>query len=155
MRAVLQNLSKWHLKLCVRLHLFVPVYGSCLYYMSPGNTAQSVYKTGNLSFSYIRNKCWQCIVIWCQGHVTLLPSSHNLSHEKHTGQLKVNIKTASDGKINCCLLKSYWLCVSNAIFSNNWFMKDITSGVWNSSRRHMLLLKLKTKQFLIIFSPTV
>ncbi len=81
-------------------------------------------------------------------------SSH-LSHEKHMSQLKVNIKTAIDGKIYCCLLKSYWLCVSNVTFNNNWFMREITSGDWNSPRRQMLFLILKTKQFLIIFSPTV
>ncbi len=151
MRAVLQNLSKWHLKLCVCLHVFVPVYGSCLYYMSPGNTAQSVYTTGNLFICHIRNKCWQCIVMWRQGHVTLLPSESWKTYEP----AKSKHQNSEWGKIYCCLLKSYWLCVSNVTFSNNWFMREITSGDWNSPRRQMLFLILKTKQFLIIFSPTV
>lgn len=103
-----------------------------------------------LSFSLFptsETKRWQNIVMWRQWHVTLPPTSHNLSHEKHMNQLSVNIKTTSDGKFNCCLLKSYWLCVSNVTFSNNWVMKYITSGDWNVSRRQMLFHKLKTKLF--------
>lgn len=146
MNAVHQNLSKWHLSFSVCLNVFVPIHSRCLYYMTLRKYSPECLLNWQSPY-FLHQKPSAGSALLCDANDTLLPSSHNLSHEKHTNQLKVNIRTTSDGKFNCCLLKSYWLYVSNVTFSNNWVMKYITSGDWNLSRRQMLFHKLKTKLF--------